>query len=124
MYQEALIKSGYKHKLIYKPYSPENKSAKNNSKRKIIWFNLPYSKSVSTNVGKSFLNLVNKHFPPHHKFRKLFNKNTMKVSYSCMPSVKSKINSHNRYVLGNFDENQESNVRLCNCTEQDNSAVI
>ena len=82
MYQEALIKCGYKHKLIYKPNSPENRSAKNNRKRKMIWFNQPYSKSVSTNVAKSFLNLVNKHFPPHHKFRKHFKKNTMEVRYS------------------------------------------
>ena len=41
----------------------------------------------------------------------------MKVSYSCMPSMKSKLNNHNRHVLGNFNENQESNVRLCNCNE-------
>ena len=75
----------------------------------MIWFNPPYSQSVSINVGKSFLNLVNKHFPPHDKFRKLFNINTMEVSYSCMPSMKSTINSHNSYVLGKFDENQESN---------------
>ena len=74
-------------------------------------------------MGKSFLNLVNKHFPPHHMVRKLSNKNTMKVRYSCMPSMKNKINSHNRYTLGNFDENQESNVSLCNCTGPDNCPV-
>ena len=37
---------------FYKPNSLENRSAKNNRKRKMIWFNPPYSKSVSTNVGK------------------------------------------------------------------------
>ena len=37
-----------------------------------------------------------------------------------MPSMKSKINSYNHYVRGKFDENQESNARLCNCIEPDN----
>ena len=71
-------------------------------------------------MGKGFLNLVNKHFPPHHKFRKLFNKNTIKVSYSCIPSMKSKINSHNRHVLGSSSNIQACNARLCNCPEAGN----
>ena len=95
-------KCGYEQELVYTPNSAEKRpTKKNNRKRKIIWFNPPFSKSVSTNVGKSFLNLVNKHFPPHHKFRKLFNKNTIKVSYSCMPSMKSKIKSHNIVKVSN-----------------------
>ena len=32
-------------------------------KRKIIWFNLPYSKKVKTNVGKVFLKSLKRHFP-------------------------------------------------------------
>ena len=61
-YQDALDKSGYKHKLKYKAniYTASNKKQR---KRNIIWFNPPYSKHVKTNIGKIFLNLIKKHFP-------------------------------------------------------------
>ena len=89
IYQEALKKSGYNHQLTYqKSINNKNKDTKRR-KRKIIWFNPPYSKNVSTKVGNQFLKLINKHFPRHHKFYKLFNKNNVKVSYSCMPNMKN-----------------------------------
>ena len=51
IYQEALKKSGYNHQLIYqKSINNKNKDTKPR-KRKIIWFNPPYSKNVSTKVG-------------------------------------------------------------------------
>ena len=31
--------------------------------RNIIWFNPPFSKTVRTNVGRNFLQLIDKHFP-------------------------------------------------------------
>ena len=118
-YQEALERSGYKYKLTYKEIDdPENSNVqrKKNRKRNIIWFNPPYSKSVSTNVGKIFLKLVDKHFPPHHKFRKIFNRNNVKISYSCMPSMKAKINQHNKKVLQKRNDSVRSeNIRTCNC---------
>ena len=57
VYQKALEQSGYKHKLTYKE-TTNSKTSNNNRKRNIIWFNPPYSKSVTTNVGKYFLNLL------------------------------------------------------------------
>ena len=89
IYQEALKKSGYDHQLIYqKSINSKNEETKQR-KRKIIWFNPPCSKNVSTKVGNQFLKLINKHFPRHHKLYKLFNKNNVKVSYSCMPNIKN-----------------------------------
>ena len=85
---------------------------KKSRKRNILWFNLPYIKSVKTNIGKLCLHLINKHFPPTHKYKKIFNRNTIKVSYSCMPNIKSKISTHNKKVL-NKTVNQ--NARKCNC---------
>ena len=93
-YQDALDKSGYKHKLKYKA-NIDTVSNKKQRKRNIIWFNPTYSKNVKTNIGKISLNLTKKHFPPHHKFHKLFNKNTVKISYGCTRNIKSIINSHN-----------------------------
>ena len=65
--------------------------------------NPPFSKSVATKIDKTFLRLIDKHFPPHHKLHKLFNRNNVKISYSCMPNVKSIINKHN------------NSERTCNC---------
>ena len=117
-YQESLNKCGYKHQLTYTPNSLSSPPKNSNRKRKIIWFNPPYSKSVVTNVGKCFLNLISKHFPPHHKFRKLFNRNTVKVSYSCMQNMSSKISQHNRKVLS-MNMTNNKNERTCNCRNKD-----
>ena len=56
----------------------------------IIWHNPPFSKNVKTNVGKHFFTLVKKHFGENHKYREIFIKKNMKISYSCMNKMKSK----------------------------------
>ena len=57
-YEDALKKSGYNVDLKY----TDNKSEKPKTrKRHIIWFNPPFSKSVSINVAITFLQLVTKH---------------------------------------------------------------
>ena len=78
IYQEALKKSGYNHQLIHqKSINNKNKDTKRR-KRKIIWFNPPYSKNVSTKVGNQFLKLINKHFPRHPNFTSCSIKTTLK----------------------------------------------
>ena len=62
-------------------------------------------------VAKIFLDLVKKHFPPSGKFRKLFNKNNVKVSYSCMPNILRVIKSHNSKIL--YDT--QVTTPRCNC---------
>ena len=120
-YQDALVRSGYNHILKYEDDQADNSGEmshrKRNRKRNIIWFNPPYSKSVTSNVGKYFLKLLDKHFPKNHKFRKIFNKNTVKVSYSCLPSIKAKVNQHNKKVLQKVSEetSNEEEVRTCSC---------
>ena len=94
-YEDALKKSGYNVDLNY----TNNKSEKPKTrKRNIIWFNLPFTKSVSTNVAKRFLQLVTKHFPRSHKLRKLFNRSTVKVNYSCINNMSKIIKGHNKKV--------------------------
>ena len=68
-YQDVLEKSGYKHKLKCKA-NIDTPSNKNEGKRNILWFNPPYTKNLKTKI---ILNLIKKHFRPHHKFQKLFN---------------------------------------------------
>ena len=78
----------------------ENKSkSSKNRKRIIIWNNPPFSKNISNNIGEYFLLLIQKHFPNNHKYHKIFNKNNVKISYSCMANIKSIINMHNKGVI-------------------------
>ena len=95
-YQEALNNSGYDHQLTFNPEPPKTKRPRN---RNIIWFNPPYSANVKTNIGHKFLRLVDECFPQGNALRKIFNRNTLKLSYSCMPNVKTIISSHNKSVL-------------------------
>ena len=74
-----------------------------------------FSKNVATKIGRYFLNLVEKHFPGDHTFHKIFNRNIIKVSYSCMPNIKSAINSHNRKIP---HPPVKSKSRTCNCIKK------
>ena len=120
-YQDALERSGFDHKLTYEDNTGIARTKKpRNRKRQVIWFNPPYNKSVSTNVGKDFLKLLDKHFPSHNKFSKIFNRRSVKVSYSCLPNMKSKINQHNKKILGETTTNageNDADIRRCNCPE-------
>ena len=57
-YQKALDNSGYKHLLTFSSNIPTqtSNSKRKNRKRDIIWYNPPFSKNVSTNIGRTFLN--------------------------------------------------------------------
>jgi len=107
-YQDSLARSGHTHELTYNPPTVRQRQRK----RKIIWFNPPFSKIVETNIGKQFLLLVDKHFPRNHKFRKIFNRNTIKVSYGCMPNMTSVINAHNKKILEELTPLERG---TCNC---------
>ena len=109
-YNKALADSGFTQKIHFTKNTPR----RNNRKRKIIWFNPPFNSQVKTNVGRTFLNLIEKHFPTHHKFRKLFNKNNIKFSYSCTKNMKNIILNHNRKLLNEENTNVNQNT-LCNC---------
>ena len=113
-YKTALKNSGYKN-IDFK-YIAENKNDnRRNRRRNIIWFKPPFSQTVSTNVGKRFLNLLDKHFPPNNQLHKIFNRNTVKVSYSCTPNVGSIIKSHNK-KLTNTESKQ---MKDCNCRKKE-----
>ena len=97
-YQEALRKSGHQHILKFDP--PEaSKPKKRLRKKKVTWFNPPYSTHVKTNVGKEFLKLVDTAFPPSNPLHKLFNRHTLKLSYRCMPNMEQAVTRHNKGIL-------------------------
>ena len=97
-YQEALTKSGYTHVLEYGP--PDQLSPKKKNRKKYVTrFNPPFSLSVQSNVGREFLRLIDTAFPPNNPLHKLFNRQTVKISYRCMPNMAQAISRHNAKVL-------------------------
>ena len=111
-YQNALGHSNFSHKLEYIPHVTQQ--PRRNRQRNIIWFNPPFSKNVKTNIARSFLKLVDTHFPIGNKLHKIFNRNTVKVSYSCMNNVKSIITSHNTRIIRK-SQPQDISAENCNC---------
>ena len=93
IYSDELAKCGYDHKLTFDLQNNNNKNnerkKKKSRQRKISWFNPPFSKNVSTNVGAKFLKIIDEKIP--EPLRKYFNRNTIKVSYRCMPNIKNYI---------------------------------
>ena len=69
--------------------------------------------NVKTNIGKTFFKLLQKHFPPTHSMHTIFNKNKIKISYSCFPNMGSIISSHNKHIL-----NSNSTEYGCNCNDR------
>ena len=104
LYEKALRDSGYTDfKLKFNKTS--NNHTKRNRQRNFIWFNPPFRRAVSTNVGKRFLQLLHHHFPPSNKLHKIFNNNTVKVSYCCTQNVASIIKSHNKKLINTSIKN-------------------
>ena len=114
-YQNALQRNGHTHTLVYKPPIPRRRVRR----KDILWFNPPFSKTVETNVGRKFLQLLDKHFPQNNNLRKIFNRSTVKVSYGCMPNIGSIISSHNKKIL---EDRKPLERGPCNCnrTNRDN----
>ena len=86
----------------------------------MIWFNPLYSKNVRTNIGRVFLRLVDTHFSKSSALHKIFNRNTIKVSYSCMKNVKRMISTHNNTILSKVPtpSTQPTDKKPCNCRDK------
>ena len=113
-FQQGLENSGYSFKLKFTPVSQSEKIS-NNRKRNVTYFNPPFSKNVRTNIGAKFLRLIDKCFPKQHGLRKIMNRNSIKISYKCMPNFKVEINRHNKKVMKNEQEPPPSPG--CNCRD-------
>ena len=69
---------------------------------------------MSTNVGKRFLQPLRHLFARFKKLHKIFNENTVKVSYCCTQNVASTIKSHNTKLINTFIKN----ILSCNCRKK------
>ena len=119
-YDAALKQSGFKECI---QFSRDQGQRQRQRQRKIIWFNPPYNASVLTNIGKSFLALLIKHFPRNHRYHKIFNRQTVKLSYSCCPNMKSLVTQHNRKLLRQHKSNtlpaENTSQPTCNCRRKE-----
>ena len=82
-----------------------------------VWFGVALNdrlKNVETNVGKCFLSLIDKHFPKSNPLHKIFNRNTIKLSYSCMGNIKTIISNHNKAEI-NKSTHTDDQTKNCNC---------
>lgn len=120
LYETALSRGGYDNQLEYQDLDPQPTTTKKRKRsRNIIWYNPPYSENVMTNIGQKFFKLLDKHFPRNHKFHKLFNRNSIKLSYSCMPNMSRIIKSINNKTLSNTDTDSINNKeKTCNCRDK------
>ena len=112
-YETALKDAGYVHEMKFDQNNSAGSNNKKKRSRKIVWFNPPFSNEVATNLTKLFNSLIKKHFKPGTLMGKLFNKNNLKLSYSCCQNIGSIINKHNRKLL-NPNKNTEKTEK-CNC---------
>ena len=104
----------YSFDLKYDP--PSQIQQKRCRKRKITYFNPPYSQNIQSNIGEQFFKALDKCFPQNHVLRKVINRNTVKLSYRCMPNIQRKISTHNAKVL-QTETGLEEEVPLCNCRD-------
>ena len=67
--------------------------------KQITWINPPFSQNVMTNIGAEILKAVTSSFPKDHSLYKIFNRNTIKISYRTTSSMQQVISRHNTKLL-------------------------
>ena len=50
-------------------------------------------------ILRIFLHLLDKHFGRNHKYNKIFNRNNVKISYSCIDNIKNIISGHSKEIF-------------------------
>ena len=123
--EKALEDSGYgKCQLQYKEKQDDEEAEDENAqqqaekkrrKRKIIWYNPPFNKALKTDIGAQFLKLIDTHFKKRHPLHKLFNRNTVKIGYSCTMNMRAVIQNHNNKIINQRVEEAEDE---CNCQKR------
>ena len=91
-----------------------------NRNRKVVWFNPPFSRLANINIGKYFLHLLDKHLNGDNPLSRIFNRNTVKISYSCTKNMYNILSNHNRRLLNELitrDRNPDDGS--CNCRNKE-----
>ena len=63
--------------------------------------------NVKSNIGKDFLTLIDKAFPPDNSLSGLFNRHTVKLSYKRMPNMAQAVAGYNSKILSEERETEQ-----------------
>ena len=96
-YEDALRASGFEGNLTYSPQSTKRKRSR---KREVNYYTPPFSLNVKTRIGGCLFFLLKKHFPKGSNLHRLFNRNTIKISYSCLPNYDCILKGINKNKIG------------------------
>ena len=69
-------------------------------------------------VMYGYAGLIDKHFPKSNPLHKILNRNTLKLSYSCMNNVKAIISNHNKAVISRSSNLPVQTINTCNCPDK------
>ena len=115
-YNAALKKSGYEEEVKYK--KKEQTFTKRARRKTIVWYNPPFNASITVNLEKQLLILIDNHFPQKKprpdKSEKIISRHTLKLSYSYSPNMKTIISGHNARVLRQTSSKKEEEPKGCN----------
>ena len=111
LYNSALRNSGFNENIKF----TKNRQKRRTRKRKIMFYNPPYDETISTPIGKHFLELIDKWFPVESDINRIFNKQNLKISYSNMPSVDRILKAKNQKLL---EPDKKLKIEGCNCPER------
>ena len=106
---------GFRINLEYREREESNSQKRRNRPRKMLGFNPPYNMEVVNNLGKEFFKLLKRSFPSGNPLHKIFNKNCVKLSFSCMPNINGIINKSNRAKLS---KEKNKVIAKCNCRDK------
>ena len=70
-----------------------------------------HKRTHRTNVGAKFINIVKSEFTEDHVLHKIFNVNTIRLSYSCMPNMAQIVSMHNGKVFQEYKKEAEQNLQ-------------
>ena len=112
VYQEALDKAGHKHRLEYIDNIQLTKKNRCRTKAK-YWYNPPYNMSLKTNLGREFFKLVDKNFTESNSLSKIFNRKSIKISYSTMKNMQQILTQTNSKKLN--QGMKKDKVKQCRC---------
>ena len=118
-YQEALEDSEYEHKLEYEEVNIFDMNEGNKTRRRRykneFWYNPPWNMNVQSKIGEQFLKALDSEIKPDNPLRKVFNRHTIKISYSNMPNMARVISTHNSKIYNKKmeeEKEQEQNKKL------------
>ena len=100
-------KCGHTTKQANTPPNNEQPNSRRKEPRKIIWVSPPFNLYVLTKRGKNIFESDREPLSP----LKIFNRNTVKVSYSCTQNMSQIIKGHNKKIF----QKETQEILDCNC---------